>query len=106
MSDIAATIRAQPLSDFALQASEINDSDALMAVYAAPEWDELSEDGQQWVCALVRETLARASDRAAGNAPAAQPNPIASADTAAGASQARPDGDLCSGRSTSLDRGA
>lgn len=43
---------------FAL-AQLINDSDALMKVYAAPEWDELSDDGKQWVAALVRETLIR-----------------------------------------------
>ncbi len=61
----------------------------------------------RWV-ALQAIAAARvaATDRAAGIAPAALPNPIASADTAAAASQARPDGDLRPGRSMSLDRGA
>lgn len=51
-------IRSMDLSWFATAAAKINDSDALMSVYAAPEWECLSEDGQQWVAALVRETLA------------------------------------------------
>lgn len=59
----AAAIRATPLVEFAAVAAAINDSDPLMAVYAAPEWQELSEDGQQWVCALIRETLARQAER-------------------------------------------
>jgi hypothetical protein len=40
-------------------ARDINDSDALMRVYAAPEWDELHDDGKAWVIALVRETRRR-----------------------------------------------
>lgn len=40
-------------------ARSINDSDALMKVYAAPEWGELSNDGKTWVAALVAETLRR-----------------------------------------------
>lgn len=48
-----------PLADFAPLAQEINDSAPLMAVYSAPEWGELSDEGQQWVAALVRETMKR-----------------------------------------------
>jgi hypothetical protein len=55
-------IREQALEEFSTVAAGINDSDSLMSVFAAPEWAELSEDGQQWVCALVRETLARQRD--------------------------------------------
>jgi len=41
-------------------AQSINDSDAMMAIFAAPEWDELGDDGKEWVCGLVRETLRHA----------------------------------------------
>lgn len=58
-----ADVRGRPLTDFASVAQDINDSDQLMSIYAAPEWDELSDDGQQWVCGLVRETIARAAER-------------------------------------------
>lgn len=53
-----------PLTDFAPLAQEINDSPLLMAVYAAPEWGELSDEGQQWVAALVRETMKRFGGKA------------------------------------------
>lgn len=46
-------------------AQDINDCDALMGVYAAPEWDELTDDYQMWVAALVRETRSRSFDEAA-----------------------------------------
>lgn len=51
--------RNRDLAEFGTLAESINDSPALMLVYAAPEWDELDDNGQQWVCALVRETMAR-----------------------------------------------
>lgn len=54
----SADIRAKPLADFAALAKQINDSDPLMAIYATPEWNELHEEGQQWVSGLVRETIA------------------------------------------------
>lgn len=55
----ATQIRTMPLDRFAVLACEINDSPPLMSVYAALEWDELHDDGKQWVCALIREALAR-----------------------------------------------
>lgn len=58
----AAEIRATPLEQFAAQAQAINDSEPLMSVYAALEWDCLHDDGKQWVCGLVRETLARGAE--------------------------------------------
>lgn len=45
-------------------------------------------------------------DKPAGITPAGQPNPTAATAATVTANCARPDGDLCSGRSTSLDRGA
>jgi hypothetical protein len=56
----AGEIRAQPLSAFAVEAQAIADSKPVISTYAAPEWAELDENGQQWVCAIVRETQARA----------------------------------------------
>jgi hypothetical protein len=55
-------VRRRPLEAFEALAQSINDSEAVMAVFAAPEWDELSDDGRPWVCALVRETMARLAD--------------------------------------------
>lgn len=52
-------IRARPLREFIPIAAAINGSDPLMAIYAAPEWDCLSDDGKLWVAALVREAIAR-----------------------------------------------
>jgi hypothetical protein len=43
----------------AAQAKEIADSDTVLGVFAAPEWDELADDGKDWVTAIVRETLER-----------------------------------------------
>lgn len=40
--------------------ASIADSDPVLCTFAAPEWRELSEDGQAWVAAIIRETLARA----------------------------------------------
>ena len=45
-------------------------------------------------------------DRPAGMAPAGLPNPDAPAAPSAGVSVTRPIGPLCSGQSTSIDRGA
>ncbi|WP_340265439.1 hypothetical protein [Sphingobium mellinum] len=58
-----ADVRGRPLAEFTGVAQDINDSDPLMAIYAAPEWACLGDDGQQWVCGLVRETIARAAER-------------------------------------------
>lgn len=57
----ADMVREIPIGLFWSTAEVINDSDPLLRdVFAAPEWGELSSDGQQWVMALVREVLARA----------------------------------------------
>ncbi|MGR4892247.1 hypothetical protein ACIPPQ_14565 [Sphingopyxis sp. LARHCG72] len=41
------------------QAKDITNSDAVMSIFAAPEWDELGNDGKEWVVGLIRETLGR-----------------------------------------------
>jgi len=41
---------------------EICDSDAVMGVYAAPEFDSLNDDGKIWLCSIVAETLHRARE--------------------------------------------
>lgn len=45
---------------FAL-AREIVDSDPVIRVYAAPEWDELGDDGKEWVAAIVYEVLKKSA---------------------------------------------
>lgn len=53
-------IEAEALRDAALfDAQSINDSDRVISVFAAPEWDELSIDGKEWVRAIIAETLSR-----------------------------------------------
>lgn len=47
-------------------AESVANSDSVMAVYAAPEFNELSEDGQAWVTAIVEETVSRLSYRSDG----------------------------------------
>lgn len=66
----AAMIRSRPLREFLPIAAAINDSDPLMAIYAAPEWDCLHDDGKLWVAALVRETIARWEAGEIGGIPA------------------------------------
>lgn len=41
------------------EARDIADSDRVMGVYAAPEYEELSDDGKEWIVAIVEETKAR-----------------------------------------------
>lgn len=48
-----------PVADDWALAASINNCDAVMKVYAAPEWDELSDDGKAWVVALVQEMRRR-----------------------------------------------
>lgn len=50
-----------PVSDMALarQARAIANSDAVMGIFAAPEWEELHDDGKEWIIGIVRETIAR-----------------------------------------------
>lgn len=58
-----AVIRDVTVSAFEQIAKAVNDSTPLMQIYAAPAWDELSDDGKAWVMALVRETLAVGVER-------------------------------------------
>lgn len=46
--------------NLAVLAESIVDSDAVLRTFSACEWDCLSDDGKQWVIAIVRETLRRA----------------------------------------------
>lgn len=55
-------IRARPLAAFVRDAEAITDSPFVLGTYAAPEWAELSFDGQQWVCGLLREMQARVAE--------------------------------------------
>ncbi|BCA57696.1 hypothetical protein [Sphingomonas sp. HMP6] len=63
MSQDAATIRAQPISAFFSTAEAVADSEPVIAIYAAPEWYELGEDGKAWIAGIIRETLARAAEQ-------------------------------------------
>ncbi|MEH3117594.1 MAG: hypothetical protein PGN25_08325 [Methylorubrum populi] len=54
----AEQIRALPLAAFYVMAESINDSSPVPRIFAAPEWDDLSTKGKEWVCALIRETMA------------------------------------------------
>lgn len=40
-------------------ARQIVDSDRVLRVFAAPEWDELSDDGKLWISAIVDEARGR-----------------------------------------------
>jgi hypothetical protein len=44
-----------------LDAESIANSDRVIKVFASPEWRELSFDGQEWVRAIIAETLERAA---------------------------------------------
>lgn len=59
---VPATVDARelPLSSFLVAAEAIVNSEPVITIYAACEWDDLHEDGKQWVAGIVRETLARA----------------------------------------------
>ena len=60
-----AGLRATHVARFASEAESIVNSLDVSAIYAAPEWCELHEDGQMWAAAIVREAFARAAERAA-----------------------------------------
>jgi len=62
-ADRAARIRAVPLERIAVLAKAVAESLPVMKVFAAPEWDCLTEDGQVWVAAIVRETIACAVEQ-------------------------------------------
>lgn len=51
-----------PSQQLLREAHAIVDSDEVLRVFAASEWDELSEDGQVWIAAIVK----LAQDRARG----------------------------------------
>lgn len=51
-----------PSQELLREAHAIVDSDEVLRVFAASEWDELSEDGQVWIAAIVK----LAQDRARG----------------------------------------
>lgn len=57
----ADEIRAMPVWKFFAEAEAIANSAPVAGVYAAPEWDEMNDDGKCWLAAAVRETLARAA---------------------------------------------
>jgi len=42
-------------------AESIVNCPSVVRTYGACEWDELNDDGKQWVIAIVRETLRRAA---------------------------------------------
>lgn len=42
----------------------VADSDSVMCTYAAPEFDDLNDDGKQWIRAIVRETVERSAQAA------------------------------------------
>ncbi len=54
-------IRAKPLADYLGLAEAVVNSAPVLAVFAACEWDELHEDGRQWVAAIIREAFAQKS---------------------------------------------
>lgn len=58
----AQEIRAKPVSSFLAQAEAITNSDPVIRIFAACEWDELHDDGKVWIAAIVRETLAQAAE--------------------------------------------
>lgn len=51
--------RAVDRQAIARRARAIANSDRVLGVYAAPEFDELHSDGQDWIIAIVEETMAR-----------------------------------------------
>lgn len=54
-------LTGKPTYTFMGQAESIVNSKSVISIYAACEWDELSEDGKVWIAGIVRETLVRAS---------------------------------------------
>ena len=49
------TVEVAPDSNEYLDAQRIVESPSVIGVYAAPEWDELGDDGKAWIVALIRE---------------------------------------------------
>lgn len=46
-----------------LMAHEIAKSDPVLRVYAAPEWDELNDDGKLWIVEIVRQAFTLGATR-------------------------------------------
>lgn len=61
--ETASLLRALPPSTFLGMAEAICDAPSVSQIFAAPKWDGLSDDGKQWVAAIVREALAVAAER-------------------------------------------
>lgn len=59
---VADAIRATPLGDMIGVAEAITDSEPVISVFAACEFNELNEDGRLWVAAIVRESMAWAAE--------------------------------------------
>lgn len=59
----AESIRAKSEYEFLARAEEITNSDPVLRIFAACEWECLNDDGKLWVAAIVRETLARAAEQ-------------------------------------------
>jgi hypothetical protein len=58
----ADDIRATPAHRFLADAEAIVNSDGPLSIFASCEWDELGDDGKEWIAAIVRETRARAAE--------------------------------------------
>jgi hypothetical protein len=58
--------RVTPPATATLDAEDIVNSKPVISVFAACEWDELSEDGQAWVEAIIKETASRVVTPPAG----------------------------------------
>jgi len=52
-----------------LFAEDVVNSDRVVRVYAACEWDELSDDGKAWIRAIIVETVVRCADVAIDDVP-------------------------------------
>jgi hypothetical protein len=55
-------VRAEfhPSQELLREAHAIVESDEVLRIFAASEWDELSEDGQVWIAAIVKLAQERA----------------------------------------------
>ena len=59
----AALLRAVPASTFLGVAEAICGAPPVQHGFAAPEWNELGDDGKLWVATIVREAFALAAER-------------------------------------------
>lgn len=56
---VSAATKRQLLQDPAGLAADIVDSNPVISIFAAVEWDCLNDDGKEWIIAIVRETVRR-----------------------------------------------